>query len=98
MRGQAVPTCTSQGVSTPGEPGGGHLSAAHTPTYLFARAHITDDRGCDFEAVAQGRGFYVDNSLPLSLGEAADVLPTNVLKGLHTHIELALGGRDAPQG
>lgn len=98
MRCQAVPTCTSQGVSTPGWPGGGHLSAAHTPTYLFTRAHITVDRGSDFEAVAQGCGFYMDNSLPLCLLKAADVLPTNILKGFHTHIVLALGGMDVPQG
>jgi len=79
-------------------PGGGQLSATGTPTYLFTRAHITDDRGCDLEAVAQGRGFHVDNSMPVFLREAADVLPTDVLECLHAHVELALEGRDMPEG
>lgn len=78
-------------IPSPGCPGGGHLSATPFPTmYLFTGTHVTDDRGCDFEAVTQGRGFHLDNSLPVSLREAADMLPANVLKRLHTHIELAL--------
>lgn len=67
------------------------------PMYLFTRTRITDDGGCNFEAVAQGRGLHVDNSLPVFLREAADVLTANVLKCLHAHVELALEGRDTPQ-
>lgn len=40
----------------------------------------------------------MDNSLTVFLREAADVLPANVLKRLHAHVELALEGRDTPQG
>lgn len=72
-------------------PGGGHIGK-HNP-YLFARAHIADHRGSDFKAVAQGRGLHVDNSLPVFLREAADMLPTDVLERLHAHLELALQGR-----
>lgn len=32
----------------------------------------------------------MDDSIPVILGEAADVLPTNVLQSLHVHAELAL--------
>lgn len=32
----------------------------------------------------------MDDSVPVLLGEAADVLPTNVLQSLHVHVELAL--------
>lgn len=91
------PTRASQLVPTTGWPGQGHFSATLNPTYLFTRTHITDDRGCDFETVTQGRGFDVDNSLTVFLREVADMLPINVLESPHAHVELALERRDTAQ-
>lgn len=58
--------------------------------HLFTGTHVADDSSFDCEAVAQGREFHVDDSVPLLLGEAADVLPSNVLQSVHMHVELAL--------